>query len=98
MLLGVSRAKVVYKCSRLTYLLMQLHPQISREAPSVGAVSVLRADVFFSKKLQRDVCYISEKCLTCCVLFTFPRNHFNFAMNEKSARPHKYRIKSCRGR
>lgn len=61
MLLGVSRAKVLYKCSRLTYLLMQLQPQITREAASVGAVSVLRADLVFFLRNCREIFATSPK-------------------------------------
>lgn len=46
MLLGVSRAKGLCKCCRLTSFLAQLLPWRSREAASVGAVYLLAACLF----------------------------------------------------
>lgn len=87
MLLGVSRAKWLYKCCRLVYLPSQLQPPISCFSGSC----VCPDSRFVSpKKLQKDTHCICEKCLMCHVPFTSHRNHFNFAMSEKSACPYKY--------
>lgn len=87
MLLGVSRAKWLYKRCRLMYLPSQLQPPISCFSGSC----VCPDSRFVSpKKPQRDTHYICEKHLMCHVPFTSHRNHFNFAMRVKSACPYKY--------
>jgi len=52
MLLGGSRAKVLYKGCRLTHFLTQLQLGVSREAASVGAVYVLTADLSFLRNYK----------------------------------------------